>query len=230
MRWSSTGRWPSNLVVWRSATRPSAPCCCGVSRPIGMRSTGKRRVLADQQLAEPLVRDAAQRAEYLGRPVVASWTRPSSMHDALAFFAQTDPAVDRVLWLRPSSGEALVGIGAAHVLTGHGIGRFRQVSAAWRALLADAVVDDASATPDGGPLLVGGFRFDPLGRPAAIWKTFTDGADARLVLPRHMLALRGGAAWLTTNVLVSPERLITEPSQDRPLAADAGPPSGRAPL
>src|SRR5439155_15529490 len=78
--------------------------------------------------------------------------------------------------------------------------------------------------------LVGGFRFDPLGRPAAIWKTFTDDADARLVLPRHMLAQRGGAAWLTTNVLLRPERLTTEPSQDRPLAADAGPPSGPAPL
>ena len=96
------------------------------------------------------VREAASRARRLGRPVLASWTEPSSL-EAISFFAQAARTTDRALWLRPSSGEALVGVGAARTLTGSGVDRFKQVRDAWRALLADAVVDDVVGQPYGGP-------------------------------------------------------------------------------
>jgi isochorismate synthase len=108
-----------------------------------------------------------------------------------------------VLWLRPSSGEALVGVGTARTLTGSCTDRFKQIASAWRELLADAVVDDVAGQPCGGPLLVGGFSFDP-GHPDAstLWSEFP---DARLVLPRQTLVWRNGVAWLTHNVLVDPD-------------------------
>ncbi len=187
-------------------------------------------MLADRSLAEPIVREAALRAERLGRPVLASWTRPSALHDAIGFFAQAEKKTDRVLWLRPSSGDALVGLGAAHVLTARGVHRFAQVAAAWRDLLADAVIDDPSAASDGGPRLIGGFRFDPLGAPARAWKAFTDGADARLVLPQRVLVLCGGAAWLTTNVVAMPGQTMAATSELSP-PADLGLPAAEpAPL
>ena len=90
------------------------------------------------------VREAASRARRLGRPVLASWTAPSSL-EAISFFAQAASTLDRVLWLRPSSGEALVGVGTARTLTGSGVGRFRQVAQAWHDLVADAVVDGSGS-------------------------------------------------------------------------------------
>ena len=131
------------------------------------------------------LREAASRARHLGRPVLASWTEPSSL-EAISFFARAARTADRALWLRPASGEALAGIGAARTLTGSGEGRFRQVAAAWRDLVADAIVDGD------GPLLLGGFSFDPVRRqPSALWSGFP---DARMVLPERMLQVRDGVA------------------------------------
>ncbi len=179
-------------------------------------------MFADRSAAEPLARHASACAERLGRPVLMSRTRSSSTRDAIAFFAQAAGATDRVLWLRPATGEALVGVGAARVLTGSGVDRFQQVAAAWRDLLHDAVVDNADGSPHGGPLLVGGFSFDPLHVRSQDWERFADGADARLVLPEQLLVIRGGSAWLTTNVVATPEHLIPaaahhlRPAQLRP--------------
>jgi isochorismate synthase len=164
-------------------------------------STG---VLADPSQVSELAREAARRARCLGRPVLASWTQPCSVHDAISFFGQATTQ-DRALWLRPASGEALVGIGAAHRLIASGPDRFQQVAEAWRALLADAVMDDSS-----GPLLLGGFSFDPLRLRSQLWDGFP---DAMFVVPERTLTLRDGNAWLTTNVLAGPTVILDKTRQ-----------------
>jgi salicylate biosynthesis isochorismate synthase len=173
--------------------------------------------LADPPNAAQAAREAARRARRLGRSVLASWSRPATEHDAVAFFGQASATLDRVLWLRPATGEALVGLGAVCALTGEGPGRFEQVATAWRAMLADAAVED----PSHGPLLLGGFSFDPLRSSSATWSGFP---DARMLLPRRMLALRDGAAWLTTNVVVDAEGrpdLSDAPGPEEPAHAAA---------
>ena len=187
-------------------------------------------MLADQPAAEPLVREATRRAERLGKAVLASWTRPAPMQDGLSFFAQADTTADRALWLRPATGEALVGVGAAHVLTATGVNRFQNVSAAWQELIADAVIDDSSGVAQGGPVLIGGFRFDPLRAPSNAWNAFTNGTDARLVLPERLLAVRHGAAWLTTNVVAKPAQWPADASQNRGLDTESGSTSDEPPL
>ena len=187
-------------------------------------------MLADQPTAEPLLREATRRAERLGKPVLASWTRPAPMQDAIGLFAQADKTADRTLWLRPASGDALVGLGAAHVLTGHGTERFAQISVAWRNLLADALVDDPSGAAEGGPVLIGGFRFDPLRESQRTWKAFTEGTDGRFVLPERLLAIHQGTAWLTTNVVAIPARWPADPSQNRGSATESGATSEAPPL
>ena len=150
--------------------------------------------------------------------MLASWTRPVAAHDPISFYAQAARAEDRVLWLRPASGEALVGSGAARIFIGTGNERFQQVAAAWRQLTADALVHDLVGSSLGGPLLLGGFSFDPLRRGSSVWAGFP---DARLVLPEQMLVLRDGAAWLTTNVVVDPDEPPPTPPTP-PASAQSG--------
>jgi isochorismate synthase len=84
-------------------------------------------------------------------------------------------------------------------------------------------MDDASAaSPQAGPLLLGGFSFDPLHAASPLWAGFP---DARLILPERMLHIRDGAAWLTTNTVVEPEHSAqSQKPRDRPTRAHRRPP------
>ncbi|MDQ3811173.1 MAG: isochorismate synthase [Chloroflexota bacterium] len=153
-------------------------------------------------LAEPLpasaaLREATHRARRLDRPVLLSTTRRVGSLDPLTLFGQARER-RRFLWLQPDADEALVGLGAAQVIAVSGEDRFARSHQAWAELLADAVIEDAGS-PVGAPLLLGGFRFDPLRPPTGLWAGFL---DDQLVLPARMLARRRGANWLTTNRLV----------------------------
>ena len=171
-------------------------------------------MLADPIRDAAAMRAGAERARRLGRPVVVSITRPATPRQALDLFAASAAAA-RHLWLRPATGEALVGLGAVEALTLHGPDRFAQAAQAWRDLLAEAVVDDASGgLPWTGPVLLGGFRFDVQSPPTELWDGFPDG---RLLLPRVVYSERDGQAWLTRNTVLP--RSTTPPS---PLKGEGG--------
>ncbi|HET6316203.1 MAG TPA: isochorismate synthase [Chloroflexota bacterium] len=125
-------------------------------------------------------------------------TRPIAPFDALALFARAH-GQERALWLRPSGDEAIVGIGAAHViaLDGTSSDRFAIAARMWRELVYD--IEDPAPRPWTGPLLLGGFRFDPLRTPTDLWSGF---AADRLVLPERLYVQHGESAWLTTSRLV----------------------------
>jgi isochorismate synthase len=123
---------------------------------------------------------------------LTSLTRPTPLRDPIEFFASTGASTTtRALWLRPRTGEALVSVGSACTLVGVGEQRFRQIADAWRNLLSHASIEGG-----GGPVLLGGFSFDPARASTRLWDGFP---DARMVLPEHMLSIHNGSATLTTN-------------------------------
>ena len=145
-------------------------------------------------------------------PRLISSTRPTTLVDPIDVFAAASPVPHRALWLRPSSGEALVGIGSARTFGGGSIG------AAWRELVAAAEID---APPDGGPVLMGGFSFDPAAPTSALWDGF---GGSRLVLPDQMLRIHGERAWLTSNRVIEPRSLPRDPAKaSGPSRAGLGP-------
>ena len=128
-----------------------------------------------------------------------STTRPTAAVDPLELFAQSTEH-DRALWLRPSSDEAMVGLGVAYEIKIDGAGdRFAAATRAWQALLEEATIDDPARLLWTGPLLMGGFRFDAAREPTALWSDF---ASDRLVLPAQVYVQRGRTAWLVTNEVV----------------------------
>ena len=156
-----------------------------------------------------LVAAARVRARQARRPVIVSVVEPAPPLDlvtALERAAVPDYAApertpaERFYWERPEDGFAVVGVGAAVTLAPVGAGRFTTVDRAWRALLASALVDDASdGAPGTGPTLVGGFAFDADGPRTDRWLGFP---ASLLFLPQLQLTSGGGRQWLTTNVFV----------------------------
>ena len=159
-----------------------------------------------------LVHVASARARAARRAVLVSLVEPAPMHDplealdALAHAAASDPSLavhadgGRMYWSPPGEGFALAGFGAVATFTAAGPGRFAEIDRAWAELRADALVDVPSDGGAGlGPVLMGGFAFEPDGSSDGRWDGFP---AALLTLPRLQLAVMDGECWVTTTLRV----------------------------
>jgi isochorismate synthase len=186
---------------------------------------------------ESLLRRAASVAangDSAGRPILVSLSEPISWHDPLAFFSRVRLAMrDGFYWEQPAEGFALSGAGAAHVIAPKGKDRFVRAAAEWRGLIAGALIEGGPGDiPGVGPLLTGGFSFDPERPRSPLWREFP---DSRLVLPRFLLTRASDACWLTTSAVVSadddPEALAAAIAGEwTELFGDGGEPSPLTPL
>ncbi|GAA3710350.1 chorismate-binding protein [Nonomuraea antimicrobica] len=115
------------------------------------------------------------------RPLPVRTTHVGDPGDLLAALPRTAPYA----WIR--NGEGLVGWGeAARVAVPPGPGRFAWARQWLATVFGEAQVDDAVRTPGSGAVAFGSFTFDQ------------DSHGSVLVVPRAVLARRGGHAWLTT--------------------------------
>jgi isochorismate synthase len=115
--------------------------------------------------------------------------------DPIALYAAVvEAGLEAALWLRPSEGTALVGIGRAWAVEAEGADRFREAEAAWRGLIAGARVDSGPGAA-GGPTLLGALGFTGR-RPAAgdPWAPF---GPSSLVLPELLVRVEAGQTSLT---------------------------------
>jgi isochorismate synthase len=96
----------------------------------------------------------------------------------------------------------LAGIGAAHIIRASGSRRFASAAQAWRDLLDQALIDAPAGAWATGPLLMGGFSFDPLRAHNAEWSAFP---DCMLMLPRATVLSGDEGCRLTMNCVVTAE-------------------------
>ena len=159
-----------------------------------------------------LLADARARARQSGIGVLVSVAERVGMLDPLEALESlvgsstarevAGATPDRMYWTRPADAFALAGFGAVVTFGHRGPDRFTEIDREWTTLRDGAVVDDPSGgAPGVGPLLMGGFSFEPAGPRSERWRGFP---AARLVLPRILLTVGEGAAWLTLNLLVAP--------------------------
>lgn len=148
--------------------------------------------------------------------------------DPIAFLQHASAALgDGVLWSQGETGKCFAGAGVAAEFVGEGRERFARAGDALRDLAQS--VDDRSTLPF--PVL-GGFAFSPTSPEDSIWRDFP---SARLLVPRVLLQIADGAAFLRVTLPTlphtSPENVAASLSAQ---VADAQAwtlrPSGRSPL
>jgi isochorismate synthase len=134
--------------------------------------------------------------------LVAATVPVAGIDPVSLFAAAVEADLEAALWLRPSEGTALVGVGRAWAVEAEGAARFRDAEIAWRDLLRGARLD----RPDGdvrgsGPVLLGALGFTGR-RPAAddAWSPF---GPSSLVLPELLLSATAAGATLTGSVVGS---------------------------
>lgn len=142
-----------------------------------------------------------EQAQRTGRATLVSVVFRAPQRDPLDFFALgANLATRRFFWSNPNGEYVFAGVDAAWTLASAGADRFA-TAAAWRDLCADALIDTPTAALATGPLLIGGFSFDPLRPATPLWEGYPDGL---LVLPRYLLTSIDGATWLTVNTVFEP--------------------------
>jgi isochorismate synthase len=149
-----------------------------------------------------LLADGLRQSQQTGQPVLVSMVLRVPQTDSLAFFERGARLSDeRVFWASPGAECVIAGVDSAWTLTTHGSNRFAEASAAWHDLCANALLEDPFGAVGAGPLLIGGFSFDPLRPATGLWEGFPDGL---LMLPRYVLTNSDGMTLLTLNTVLRP--------------------------
>ena len=187
---------------------------------------------ADTELSNrliPLVERAIARAEATGRSVLLTASEAIQAVDPLD--AIEDGVAPQMYWAVPREDFAVVGLGAVATLSGSGQTRFADVGRAWARLRQEAIVEDSQPSLLSGPMLMGGFSFDPDGPRSGTWAGFP---AASYVVPSVLVTRRGDESRLRLSALVDgetdPDTLVAEleAERDRVMARAAVPRSAAA--
>ncbi|MBL8146830.1 MAG: isochorismate synthase [Anaerolineae bacterium] len=126
------------------------------------------------------------------RPRLAAWTTALDPPDPFALLRLANGA-PRLFWREPEEGLTVVGLGAAAVLRADGPLRAARLQLQMDHLFAGSVIE-ADSPLAVQPRLFGGLSFTPSPEPDALWADF---GPACFVLPRLMVTVTAGGAWLT---------------------------------
>ncbi len=168
-----------------------------------MTITGKRDTTeARRGIAAGLVAARAKAGRRTKPPTLISATFTMDTPDPIdLFLAARRLGLEAALWIQPDAQRSIVGIGRAWAIEASGDARFGVAGAAWRDLLASAVVSGSSSeVPEAGPILVGGLGFT--GQVPSDDDRWAPFGAATLVLPMFC-AVRSGS-WSGVTVSAGP--------------------------
>jgi len=151
------------------------------------------------------IKEGIARSQAISQPVLVSKVRKARHIDAFSFFRAGRSSFfgERVFWSDSSRNMYIVAIGHAYTINAApGSHRFFHVKNQCRQFLYHHIVLSGNypLTYGTGPILLGGFSFDPYQQKAGLWKNFAEG---KMVLPYVMLTVTRDESWLTTNMIVN---------------------------
>lgn len=148
---------------------------------------------------------AINRAKELDRSILLSEVQKMDKINPLSFFdkGQARYLGERFFWKEPSDDIVLIGLGIAHqIQSDQAADRFNQVEQEWERFLRDAIVFNPDSEIGVGPVIFGGFSFDPYKDKTRLWSQY---AESVFYLPVYMLSIIKGQVYLTTNIVCTPE-------------------------
>jgi menaquinone-specific isochorismate synthase len=104
----------------------------------------------------------------------------------------------RFFWSDPLNKTVYAGLGWAYCIeVAHDDDRFSAVENEWKRFIEQVVIDEKQSSFWSGPLLFGGFSFDPVKKKTERWASFP---EAKFIVPTMLLSIIEGNGWLTITV------------------------------
>ena len=154
----------------------------------------------DTELKEG-VQKAIERAKDLSKPILVSEVRKIDHIEPLAFFAanQIQYSGERFFWKNPSDETYIIGLGICkQIQSDQADGRFFHVEEEWKRFMKDSIIYNEYHLNGIGPVMFGGFSFDPLKEKSQLWSKFT---ETLFHVPKFMYSEINGQAFLTINTV-----------------------------
>ncbi|MDM5190513.1 isochorismate synthase [Bacillus sp. DX4.1] len=136
--------------------------------------------------------------------VLVSFVKQIDWMDPLFFYAAGKQVAyeNRCYFADPAQHVIFAGIGSAFTIANSSDKRFQTAREEWSKVQEKAMIHRDVYEFGTGPLLFGGFSFDPQKEQTGLWKEFK---DTTLSLPAFLLTVKNEKAWLTINTFVSAE-------------------------
>jgi menaquinone-specific isochorismate synthase len=147
---------------------------------------------------------AVNRAKDLGRPILISEVHKMDTINPLSFFYTGKERFlgERFFWKDPLDEIILIGLGISkQIQSDQATDRFFHVEKEWQDFLMDSLIYNPYTEDGIGPVMFGGFSFDPLKEKTNLWSKY---ADSLFHIPKYMLSIIKGKTFLTTNVVCTP--------------------------
>jgi menaquinone-specific isochorismate synthase len=149
------------------------------------------------------IEHALEEARQTNQSVIVSRIKEVDALDPLHFFASSEELSlgERFFWSTPKADFTMVGIGQELILENnhHTSERFRQIENEWKRFNKKLISTFEQVGT--GPILFGGFSFDPMKENSELWAGFS---EAKFVMPTIMLTVSNGKSYMTINKLITP--------------------------
>jgi menaquinone-specific isochorismate synthase len=161
---------------------------------------------------------AVNRAKELGRPVLISEVHKMDTISPLKFFniGKEHYRGERFFWKDPTDETVLIGLGISkQIQTDQASDRFFHVEKEWEHFLEESLIFNPYKEIAVGPVMFGGFSFDPYKEKTDLWSKY---ADSLFHLPKYLLSIIRGQTYLTTNTVCTPNEdpyLFKKVSEER---------------
>ncbi|WP_338788855.1 isochorismate synthase [Metabacillus sp. FJAT-53654] len=150
------------------------------------------------------IQHALEEAKQTNQSVIVSRIKEVDAIDPLHFFASGEEIYlgERFFWSTPTADFTMVGLGNELVLENENRTpeRFQKIEKEWKRFNKKVIADHKKQVGT-GPLLFGGFSFDPMKEKDVLWDAF---AEAKFVLPTNMLTVFKDKTYITINKLITP--------------------------
>ncbi|MED3561621.1 isochorismate synthase [Bacillus xiapuensis] len=163
---------------------------------------------------------ALSRAKKLGRSILVSEVHKIAGMNPFTFFMLGKERYlgERFFWKDPKDEMVIAGIGISkQIQSDQATDRFFLVDKEWKNFLKESFIYNSYGELGIGPLMFGGFSFDPYKPKTNLWSKFS---DSLFHIPKYMLSIIKGQTYLTTNIVCTPnddESLFTKIQDERNL-------------
>ncbi|MEH7272210.1 isochorismate synthase [Neobacillus vireti] len=152
---------------------------------------------------------AVRTAQRLGRSILMSEVHKVDNINPLSFFNSGSERYlgERFYWKDPSEEVVIIGLGISkQIQSDQATDRFFHVEEEWAKFLKDSHIFNPYKENGLGPVMFGGFSFDPLKAKTSLWSKY---ADSLFHIPKYMLTIVEGQTFLTTNMVCTPNDDVT---------------------